>query len=510
MVVFSQTKADGRIGAKGRRRDAVLHGQLRELGVMRREYQVRLGSVRRTIIKHDDGRSLRDKLDPGYCALETRKRLDILKHGHCATPGCGCEQHEPQAMTCLMPIELEGDAYASIRECYKLLDGLRPFSRPRTRACRRKRIAPTVQIFTDGKRLTIEGICTCGNANGCPVCARKIYMKRQSEIEYMLSRWIGHEPGRKGPLNASAGMLTLTIKHGAGDALTKTAHGINEAWRLMFTGRGGQRLKKQFDLQHFVRAFETTHGQANGWHPHLHAVTLHNTEPTTEALQAIAERWRECVCQALGQQFAPDITESGNGVDYKRIDAASDGKYLAKMGLEIAGIYFKAGKNGNRTYWEIARNAASGDTYAQHLWVDAQAALFRTKQLTWSRGTRAWFELEDLSDEQIAAEGETLEPPPLQIERYRLEVSSDKWDDACRRDRFFVSRLVGAALAAEASGNWGGVLGVVTGSRGTIGSCRPGGGNELAYASTDNGTSGSPRSNCQMTTPSTDSRNATT
>jgi len=335
-------------------------------------------------------------------------------------------------------------------------------------------------------------------------------MKRQTEIEYMLSRWIGPEPGRKGPSSATAGMLTLTIKHGAGDALAKTAHGINEAWRLMFTGRAGQSLRRQFSLQYFVRAFETTHGQANGWHPHLHTVTLHNAEPTAEALRAIAERWRECVCQALGERFAPDVSAGGNGVDYKRIEAASDGKYLAKMGLEIAGIYFKAGKGGNRTYWEIARNAAGGDTYSQHLWVDAQAALFRTKQLTWSRGTRAWFELEDLSDEQIAAEGETLEPPPLQIERYRLEVSSDKWDSACRRDRFFVSRLVGAVLAGEQSGNWGGVLGLVTRGSSML-SCRPsGGGSELAYVSTASGSSGVPLSNCQMTTPSTVSRSETT
>ncbi len=522
MVVFSQQKADRNAASKGRRRETALRGNLRDLGAMRREQEIQLGAVRRSVFKRDDGRSLRDKLDPGYCALEVREEIRIILKGQpassahckchtqdgCNCGACGTPRHET-VTTCLAPIKLEGDAYASIRECYKLLDGLRPFSRPRTRACRRQRIAQTVQVFTDGHGVSIEGVCTCGNANGCPVCARKIYLRRQLEIEYMLERWIGFGPGRMGPNSAQAGMLTLTIRHGAGDKLDKTAHGLNEAFRRLFMGRAGQRLKRDFDVAHFVRAFETTHGQANGWHAHLHALILHRAEPTPEALQAIKERWAECVRESLGEQFVPDIT-SDVGVNYKRILGSEDGKYLAKMGLEIAGIYIKKAKGGNRTYWQIARDAVEGDLYAQHLWVDAQAALFRTKQLTWSRGTRDFFELPALTDEAIAAEGEALPPEPLQVERYRLEVPSARWDDACRRDRFFVSRLVETALAAERSGNWEGVLSLVSKRSGGRDSWRPVGGMVEAYVSAVSGTSDPPRLNCQSTSPSSVNRNDTT
>lgn len=501
MIDYSQPKAERNAAARDRRREVALRSRLRDMSIAKREAETQLDAARKRVFKRNGGWELLRPLEPAHALTDVQKATIAAREPVAVeTKRCTNPAHD-NGHACGAPFELGEEAYAGTRECYRLLDALRPFSRPRTAACRRKRIAQSVQVFSDGKGCTIQGVCSCGNANGCPVCARRIYTVRANEIEYMISRWIGSGPERRGGEQACAGMLTLTIAHGDGDDLGRISRGVNEAWRRMFQGRSGQALKKRLCISHFVRAQEQTHG-GNGWHPHLHSLLMHSEPPSAEALEDCKQAWRQAVIEVLGEAHAPDIT--GPGCDYKRIHESSDGKYVAKMGLEIAGIYIKKAKGGNRTYWQIARDAADGDRYAQHLWKDAQTALFRTKMLTWSNGTRAWFELADLTDEELCAEGEELTPPPLAIERYRLEVPSGKWDDACRRDRFFVSRLVGSVMAAETSGDWSGVLPLVERRSLSMTSCLPfaGGGSDEPNTSPRMGSSGFPRSCCHSTTPS--------
>jgi hypothetical protein len=105
--------------------------------------------------------------------------------------------------------------------------------------------------------------------------------------------------------------------------------------------------------------------------------------------------------------FVPGEATSGRQVSY-----------LAKLGLEIAGIA-KEGRGGSRTPWELARAAAGGDSRALWLWREYCAA---------TKGRRM-LELDDRAQTaakralEVASvnvkEGETLEPPQ------RIEVKRD-------------------------------------------------------------------------------------
>jgi hypothetical protein len=208
-------------------------------------------------------------------------------------------------------------------------------------------------------------------------------------------------------------------------------------------------------------------------------VLLCDEEPTFEALEEFARRWADCVARELGESHRPDVelrkTEKQNvnylspGVECHELTRARDGRYLAKMGLEVTGgVDTKEAGNGNRTYWQVAQDAADGDVQSIRVWQSAQRALFGTKQLTWSVGTKAKFDLLDLADEEIVAKEEDgelpiIDSPPLnpELNGLQLVISSERWDDSCRRDRFFVSRLQSATSEAVVTGDWSALIALV-------------------------------------------------
>jgi hypothetical protein len=74
--------------------------------------------------------------------------------------------------------------------------------------------AGTVLVVSErpeGRRAGIEGLVTCGSVWLCPVCAAKVAAKRAEELATVLDAV--HAAG------GSAFMLTLTIRHSAGDRL---------------------------------------------------------------------------------------------------------------------------------------------------------------------------------------------------------------------------------------------------------------------------------------------------
>lgn|SRR5512138_88739 len=456
MMVVDQEHRRRRLASKDRAREGALVWTIRDLEQKRRLQDVALGRVRRAILRGDDGRSLRDA--PLEVRNAHRAEANVLRSGN-PIPGGGGAQCDglPANAACQCAVNITEDGVrAGVRERYALLDGLRSISRPRTRGCRRTRVSTTVQVFCDRDSVSFSGVATCGSVHGCPVCAAKIYAARAAELEGMIDQWIGYREDRKGPIGAVAGMLTLTIRHGAGDSLARVAKGLAEAWRHVFCGRAGQRLRAELRLEHFARAAEYTHGE-HGWHPHLHCITLHEGAVPKEALRMLLTRWKDAVANELGAAYVPD---DEHGMTWKEFSPEEEkGRYLAKAGLELSGIYTKEGRHGNRTYWQVGKDAANGDGRSIGLWKEAQEALFGSKQLTFSRGTRERFCLPDLTDDELAADEQPLAPAE---ERFRIEIPALAWDSARSRDPRFVSRLVAAVLASERGSDWVHVLGIVT------------------------------------------------
>lgn len=483
----SRCKRVNRMARADASRDRAVATAVRDLDWRRKEVDARLLAARRRIMGRSDEwfpRETINRIDATWS-----KRIDeqvrVLREGAPVEPPANvaeCVGRVEGDSTCgdpLLPASGEG-ASASVRDRYRLLDDLRALSTSkRTRVCRRMRISSEVQISATDGRIRIVGTACCGNIHGCPVCASKVYAKRAIEIDHCVERWIGYGDERIGPPTAWAGMLTTTIRHGLGSDLRETRKGISAAWRRVFQGSAGQALKRRLKLKHYVRGNEQTYGGKHGWHPHTHSVLLCDAEPSTEVLAEFAQRWADCVARELGESHRPDVRRRSTekpgvnylspGVECHALTQSRDGRYLAKMGLEVTGgIDTKEASSGNRTYWQVAQDAATGDIESIRVWQAAQKALFGTKQLTWSVGTKTKFDLLDLDDEQIVAQDEDGElplsdspPSNPELNGLQLVVSADRWDESCRRDRFFVSRLHAATSEAVTSGDWSALLALV-------------------------------------------------
>ena len=270
----------------------------------------------------------------------------------------------------------------------KLHDSLRGYSSPRTARCRNKRIGSTVQVQREGERLSLIGLETCGSVWACPTCAARIYAKRAEELGQAFELWQSSEPT----------MVTLTVRHGRADSLRELRRGLAKAWEYLWRGRAGMARRKVWGIRHWVRAIEVSHGP-NGWHPHIHAFVF-AMHPIGDAAKAeLAGAWRRAVVRALGFKFRPSVRR---GVDVRPRGCAKH--YLAKLGLEIHAITKKGRTSKHRSPWEIAADAGRGDARSVGLWQEYCRAMFGARQLTWSRGARERFQLEDVPDAEAAGE----------------------------------------------------------------------------------------------------------
>lgn len=224
-------------------------------------------------------------------------------------------------------------------------------------------------------------------------------------------------------------MLTLTIRHERMSSLRRTRAGLTEAWRLLWQGTRGQRLRESWGVEHYIKALEVTHGE-NGWHPHLHVLVFHRGVIGDVDRRNMFEAWCDVVKRALGAAFVPDLA---HGIDVR--ESRKD-DYLAKLGLEVTSHRSKHGKKGNRHPWEIAKDAVAGDSKSRRLWQVYGFAMLGARQLTWSRGTRAFFSLRERDDDGVLAEDE--------VGTLVGCWTSAEWDARKSRDRRWLATVVSA------------------------------------------------------------------
>lgn len=321
---------------------------------------------------------------------------------------------------------------------FRLLDRLRGLSQPRTATCRRVRISPNVQLQhhpTGG--VSLAGLHTCGSVWACPVCAGRIYAERALEVSQTVRMW---------QVVGKTYMLTLTIRHGIGDDLRQMRVRMALAWRYFNQGRDAIERRNRYGIKHQIRALEVTHGEENGYHPHLHVLLLTDRRLDEFHESEIAEAWRQAVWRAFGGTNIPN-TEHGVKLT-QTLDDEGKGRtdYVAKLGLEIAAITSKRGLLGSRTPWQIAEDAANGQAngHDAKLWQGYAVAMKGARQLTWSRGTKRFFGLVEREDDELASDGV---PVVEGVGGVLAEWSGREWDAGCWRSRTWTADVVAAALA---------------------------------------------------------------
>lgn len=245
------------------------------------------------------------------------------------------------------------------------------------------------------KRATYKGLVICGNVWGCPVCGARVSRVRRAEMNTLMA-WARKE-------GLVPVMLTLTARHGRADRLADLLDRMKNAKRRLRQRDEWRRLP----FRGSVTATEITHGDRNGWHPHFHEIVLLEASGEAEALalvQPLADAWRVSL-----RSFGLD----GAAAAFDAQGAAQAGDYIAKWGVaeemtlrDAKGGKAKKGAGKGRIPVELARMAAEGSNRGVALWLEYFEASSgkRRRQLVWTPGLKSECGLQEVADEDAAAQ----------------------------------------------------------------------------------------------------------
>jgi hypothetical protein len=319
---------------------------------------------------------------------------------------------------------------AMLEAFYRIPEGDRPKRAHKVTMCRRwlrpsaqnpsRLVKPAIFRHRDTGNTFYAGHQICASGRACPLCSAKIGEGRAKEIRAAVRQWV-HDGG-------ICLFVTLTVPHYVTDSLADLLGGFQEALKRFRKGASFDRLKAALGYEGLIRALETTWGQENGWHPHSHEIWFVRPGEgfDLDALRVkLYERWKASV-------LAAGLPEPSfrRGLDIKIAETEEQtrerlAEYMAKTGLkvdenapvwgvddELVKVHSKRGKPGRYTPFDFLREQYNPETD------DAAKARFRrlfaefveefrgVAQVYWSPGLKARFDLEEVSDEQHAQEGE--------------------------------------------------------------------------------------------------------
>jgi ferredoxin len=247
------------------------------------------------------------------------------------------------------------------------------------------------------KTAFVAGIAQCGRIWDCAVCSARISAGRRDELGALVKAHVAAE-GR-------VYMAAMTIPHGKFDDLKVLRRAVSRIWTKVQTGRAWMDAKQRCGLIGMVRAMEVTHGK-NGWHPHLHILFFFGKNAPTELIELFG-KW-------LFERWAARVYEAGHGecnINVFQFEQARSTEqaagYAVKWGSEheMLGAQGKAGKNGNKTPWQLLIESAAGNKRSGELFVAYSKGMKGARQLTYTKGLRKFYALPDeKTDEELAAE----------------------------------------------------------------------------------------------------------
>jgi len=254
-----------------------------------------------------------------------------------------------------------------------------------------------------------KNLLVCARVWLCAVCSSKITERRRQELTWGVER-SAH----------SVLLVTYTLRHNPDDSLHDLLCALLNGYRKIKAGAPGKRLREKIGWVGDVRALEVTHG-INGWHPHIHVLTLIEGELDPDGLahleNTLKRRWRS-IMAAMGQDAS---YSAGADVRSAKSDVA---EYILKYGRlpqqsgwtvehEITKQPTKTGKHGGRTPMQLLSDYGDGDKLAGELFVEYSAAFKGRHQLQWSRGLRELLGMNEdaKTDEELATE--EIEPASI-------------------------------------------------------------------------------------------------
>jgi hypothetical protein len=276
----------------------------------------------------------------------------------------------------------------------------------RTAKCLRIRAYDSqVQVWKSKEHGTASyaGLQTCGSVWACPVCSAKIAERRR--VELLTAMEIHKAKG------GAVSLLTLTTPHQRGDVLVDLLAQQGKALQGFLRDRKTKAVFAEMGYLGQVRALEVTHGRKaaknNGWHPHFHILQFHQVKGSEadrkDWTARLYLRW-VVYCQKAGL----GTPSYAHGI--KLDDGTKAAQYVTKWGLEdeMTKGHTKKGKAGGESPFDFLRAvlADSKDRQAAALFLEFAEAFRGKQQLTWSRGLKARFLVDEKTDEQLSNEKE--------------------------------------------------------------------------------------------------------
>ena len=310
------------------------------------------------------------------------------------------------------------------------------------RVSRRKGSGPALRISgAEGERIAgLSGLVTCGSAWCCPSCACRIGPKRAEDIRQVIAA-----------IESSGGcafLLTLTLRHNRSHKLRDTWRALRTGWGRVVSGRRWVAEQEQFGIIGWTAAVEVTHGAA-GFHPHLHSLIFLDGPTSREMMAELGGSMFARFERGLAKKGFTAIADKG-GLDVRPVATTGPhgvvlAEYLTKVAREITGGRNKEGREGNRSMFQVLADfCETGNADDFDIWAEYEQASHGMKQLTWSKGLRAWARLseKEQTDEEIAEEDHGSED--------LLALPSETWHAIrARAEAFLIAAEAGGLEGAE-------------------------------------------------------------
>lgn len=284
----------------------------------------------------------------------------------------------------------------------------------RVRKCLKNRIDKTknIDVMYNGKRKKAHysNIQRCGSIWTCPVCAANISEKRKVEVKTAIDRHL--ETG------GGVYLLTLTVPHYETDNLKVLLSRITQASRRFFGGtRASRAAWAALGKVGHIKATEVTYG-SNGWHPHFHVIifTQDLLEQGTD-LTPLVTSWIDC-CVKAGLP-APSIA---HGFNWKNAEYAA--QYVNKWGIEheVTKSHIKSGKQGSMTPWDMLKYSCAEELPVSEkmgkLFQEFAICFKGKRQLVWSKGLKALYDIDEKTDEELSEETEEQSETVMDIQLF--------------------------------------------------------------------------------------------
>jgi hypothetical protein len=312
----------------------------------------------------------------------------------------------------------------------------------RVRFCLKNRIDKTknrnVMFNEERSKMHWGNVQRCGSIWTCPVCAKQITEKRREELLIANRKW--------SQMGNYLYMITLTNSHNTSHDLNFLKLSQRKAMTRFFKGRKAESLMSDLGKKYHITNYEVTYG-LNGWHPHHHILVFSDRYLGITAFSELEiklkEHWINC-CKLSGLP----LPSMQHGLDL--CDGTFASQYISKWGLEyeMTKGHIKKGRKQSFTPFDLLQLSIT-DSLVHHresskLFQEFAISFKGARQLSWSRGLKKLFGLNDVDDQQIVDDTDkksiqVYDVPSLMfylLNKYQkrhefIECLNDDWSNEC-------------------------------------------------------------------------------